>query len=899
MSVECWQDRIALLTYLQGPEDPHASLHRPIYPYTMQDDLLHEAQTREYLALHMQSEMLHVIVLPEMGGRVFSVYDRIAGREMFYRNNVVKPAMVALRGAWISGGLEFNCFHRGHSHTTMAPVSCEMHEPGEGREGASITISNIDPVSRGRWAITISVRPDDPRLHQRVLLRSRMPGRQRYYFWANAALPATDDLQLVYPARKARFSREGIVDYPTWRGRDLSLYRNHPVANDIFTLDVDEDFFGCYYPEEDGGLAHLADRAHSTGKKFFTWGTADSGMIWEYLLTDEDGQYVELQSGRFMDQSIYEFMRPFQVMQWDEVWWPLHGIGGWTWASDEAVLDFRLHGTEASIAALTWRDHPDARIAVWAGGQVLCSEHADLAPDAPFRATVELGEAARAADELVVTIEAGGRELLRYLHPPAHSRLPSVLETGERERPEPTPEEEATASELHVRALDSELWGRRGDARRLWELALERDPALAGAHVGLGLLDHRQGRFDAAREHFERAVDLDRHDCEAVYCLAMTLVWLGEREEARSLLRRLVALGMCHEEAAGLLAWAGEDGGESAAAELDRPAVLRDEPEQWLEVASAYASAGALERAIELLRRGCAAQQRVDDHPLVHYTLAHYAEQTGDDAEAATERERAREANPGRCFPWRLEDLAILGEALERAPDDWLARYLLGTWLASRERTDEAMEQWLAVAEIERGFSPLLRNIGWGCWHWREDIEEAERYYRAAIELRPEEYRLYIELDSATEDAEVTAERRLELLRSAPEEIQDKWQVAARIAGVLVELERWDEALAEMQSHSFVPWEGARGMRRLWVAALLGRARELAEAGQFEDALAACWRALEYPRNIGVGRRAEPRGEAEIWREATRIAGQMGDEDARAEYEARADELDPPDAGHG
>ncbi|MBD3293341.1 MAG: DUF5107 domain-containing protein, partial [Armatimonadia bacterium] len=401
MSVRVWQDALRLKTYLQGPADPHPNFERQIYPYTMQDALTHEAREQAYRAVHLENEFLHVIVLPELGGRVFSVWDRVAKREVFYRNNVVKPAMVALRGAWISGGIEFNAFNRGHSHTTMAPVSVEIAEPGEDG-AASVTVSDIDLRSRARWAITIGLELGDPRLHQHVWLHNRMPWRQRYYFWANAALPATDDLQLVYPARRARFSREGIVDYPLWKDRDLSLYRNHPVANDIFTLDVREDFFGCYYPDADTGLVHLADRAESVGKKFFTWGTADDGMIWVDLLTDEDGQYVELQSGRFVDQNVYEYMRPFQRMDWHEVWWPVHGMGGWHWASDEVVLRFELaeDGTVA-LGAQAWRDHDGARVSISASGQVLWSMETDLAAHEPFTTQAAPGKEAFDADELV------------------------------------------------------------------------------------------------------------------------------------------------------------------------------------------------------------------------------------------------------------------------------------------------------------------------------------------------------------------------------------------------------------------------------------------------------------------------------------------------------------------
>lgn len=895
MSVATWTDTIALPTYIQGPADPHASFDRQIYPYTMQDDLTHQLREVEYEAVHLESDLLHVIILPQLGGRVFSAYDKVAGREMFYRNNVVKPALVALRGAWISGGIEFNFFHRGHSHTTMAPVSCEVHEEPDEEAGASVTVSNIDPISGGRWAITLGVRRGDPRLHQRVYLRNRMPYRQRYYFWANAALPATDDLQLVYPAHKARFSREGIVDYPIWRDRDLSLYRNHPVANDIFTLDVEEDFFGCYYPSQDAGLVHLADHAESVGKKFFTWGTADEGMIWVDLLTDADGQYVELQAGRFVDQNTYEFMRPFQVMQWDEIWWPLHGIGGWAWASNDAVLNFSASGKAIEIGALTWRPHDRATIALRAGESVLWSQTTRLAQDAPFTATAQIDRPVEDYPELVVTIEVGGRELLRYVHPPAHTKKPSVLETGERDRPEPAPEDEATAGDLHLRAVEHELHGRLSQARRLCELSIERDPFLARPHITLGLMDYRAALLEDAMKHFEEAAAIDRHDHEAAYYIAVTALALGDTRRATSILRRLVALGQWRAEAAALLARivGCETPAESPAAALDRPAILRDEPEQWLEVAGEYATSGCTERAAELLQEGIAAHDELASSPLVYYVLAHYLTALGRPGEAAAARAEARGLAPDGTFAWQLTHLRSLDEALQEQPDDWVALYLRGTLLGHLGRRDEAMDDWEAAAEIRGDYSPLLRNLAWGCWQWRGEYDRAEEYYRRAIELAPEQFRLYVELDRAMEDAGRSAGERVEMLQAAPDAVQAKWRIAARLVDALVAARGWDQALQLLRAHSFIPWEGARGMRQLWVAALLGQADELAAAGEHEAALQACEEALEYPRNIGVGRRAEPTDEAPILRKAAEIAQAMGDEEAAEQYRRRAEELAP------
>jgi tetratricopeptide (TPR) repeat protein len=788
MAVHCWQDSITLRTYLQGPPSPHACFDHSIYPYTMQDDLLDEAEDRDYVALHLESEFLHVIILPQLGGKVYSVWDKLAGREVFYRNSVVKPLLMALRGAWVCGGIEFNFFHYGHSQTTMSPVSFEMGQNGEEMgSGAWITVSNIDLSTRARWAVTLSVKPGDPRLYQRVWLRNRAPHRQRCYFWADAGLRGCDDLQLVYPHSRARMARAGVVDYPLWDGRDLSLYRNHPVHDHMFMLDSGEDFFGCYYPTEDVGLVHLADSAQSVGKKFFTWGTGDEPTVWEGLLSDGDGEHLEMQSGRFIDQTTYEFMHPFHTMQWEEVWWPLHGIGGWTWASDEAVIDFRLDGARAQVAAVTCMPHDSTRISIRAGETVVWSEITALAPDLPFKAVAELGDVALSADKLTVSLESAGRELLRYMHPPVHSQRPSVLETGERDPVDLVPEGEATAVDLHLRGVEQELKSNLANARRLYLLSLQRDPAFASAHCGLGVVEYRMGRFEEAREHFTRAVDLDGHDCQAKYYLALATLAAGDRGEALAMLRRLIASGMSSEEVSELLLWAGGTtvAQLSPAAVLDRPEILRDEPEQWLEVAAEYVATGSLERALGLLREGCSRVAAIDAHALVHYTLAHYLELAGDDQSAKCERQSARECDPAGCFAWRLEDISILRAAMSHDGTDWVAQYLLGNLMASLERRDEALEIWEAAAGIDDSFTPLLRNIGWAHWRWRNDLDRAQVWYRRAIEREPNEYRLYAELDAIMTRAECPAEERFGMLRSAPEELQVRRAMKVHLASVL------------------------------------------------------------------------------------------------------------------
>jgi len=76
------------------------------YPYNMQDHLSRTLEDRTYRALFLENEYLLVTCLPELGGRLHSVYDKTTNQEVFHKNNVIKPGMIAMRGAFISGGVE-------------------------------------------------------------------------------------------------------------------------------------------------------------------------------------------------------------------------------------------------------------------------------------------------------------------------------------------------------------------------------------------------------------------------------------------------------------------------------------------------------------------------------------------------------------------------------------------------------------------------------------------------------------------------------------------------------------------------------------------------------------------------------------------------------------------------
>lgn len=943
MSVRSWQSKLTLPTYPVGPDDPNPPFQRQdgswaIYPYPMRDDLLEGPPTpRDYTALHVENQYLHCIVLPELGGHLYSLYDKVCKREVFYRNQVVKYGLVSIRGAWISGGIEFN-FPTGHTYTTVDPVSWDLGED-KLEEMAWVAVGNICRLSRMEWWVRLSLTDGERRLHEQVFLQNRAPYRQRYWFWNNSAVPATEDLHLVYPARKARVGG-GIVDYPvTAEGVDVSWYVNHDHADDIFTLGVKEDFFGCHYTDADFGMINASVHQDVRGRKFFTWGTADDGMAWVDLLTDTDGQYVEIQSGRFETQSIWEFLKPYETTTWEEWWMPVHGMGGWVWANEHAALNFEVRSRKIRLGALTAFEVENVAVSLEAKGRIVWSQEIPAHPRKPFATEIPMppGCDARTDFSLVLTDTDQEAEIIRYDHPPAHTRQPKVAETGEDKLPPQKPEEDCGPEELCLRALDALRQLRRTEARRLYEKALSLDEGFSVAHLGLGLLDFQAGLYPSSREHLDKCLARDSGNAEAWMSLGATLHRLGDVEPALDALFEALRLQgpmgpatfalMKLQTLQGEAPFADEEADEYDDDDAvpvpdlmadnmfglgkflpDEPPALDVDPvelfaryargdvHKWLEAAFE----GDPEQAALIMTFAPIHCPQVGTYPMFCYCLAHWFEKLGGETQAQEAREVARKCPPDYCFPSRLEELEVLERAVQAEPTDWKAKYYLGNLLASLGRTSEAMIQWRSAAMIDDSFAVLQRNLGFGCLHWESDPAQAVEHYRQALARNPNDYRYYLDLAGIYEQHGAsppaplphalseaqgtgegsTAERveaQLALFRSAPEEIQSKWQIAGRIAELLSRLGRYEEALEILRAHRFFPWEGARSMRGVYVDCLVGRGEAAAAAGDHAAARADFEAATEYPRNLGVGKVARPQDARLFWL-AAREAAAVGDD---------------------
>src|SRR5271157_5487776 len=970
-TVQLSEGPLEIPTYALGTEDrnPAFPLVRghDIYPYTMLDDLTDQRESKTYHAVFLENEYLKVIVLPELGGRVYSVYDKVNGREAFYRNNVVKYGLVALRGAWISGGIEFN-FPDGHTVVTVSPVSWIKRRGLDG--SATVVVGDIDQVTSMHWEVALTLRPHQARLEQRVTLFNSTPTTNRYWFWANAAVPATDDMRFIYPIREAYPHQLFAVPYPLWNGVDYSWYKNIRQSTSLFGRQVHRDFFGAYYEKGDYGVVHVADFRQDPGKKIWSWGLADDGLICTNILSDHDGPYNEIQSGRYETQLNYEFMPPRRVESWTEYWYPVgHLGGGLVEATNDLALNERFppHAgpgePQFEIAISPAVMIPGVKVRLQSGSRLVREfGPALLQPLQPavFHVPVsELQTDSKAALEAHLAIEAESSEGTVLAHwsadDPVDGNRDFVPAAGA-----PRGQEKSvgkmTVEELFLHGVDQEKGGDDQAAQTTFEEVLRRDPGYVPALREQAWRRYRGGDFPGAENSIARALARSAFDPEVHYAagvvyrasgrwtLAQDAFWasihyggptaaalaqLGEisihdrrYSQAADLLRQALStnpddgvamadLGVAlrlegrryfealramkeAEQKMPLLPhvraerWRLEGSGPDAAraprSALSEPLFPGDSVQNYLEAAAWYRDLADLPSADAVLQAAIKELPPGALSPLVYYYLASDAWAEGDPKAGDAFAAKAATASSEKVFPHRLQDVRALADVIAHGRPDPAAQYELGNFLFARGRYDDAARFWLQALGGGLDLSVLERNLGVYAWRVRKSLREAADYYAKAIQLAPDDYRLYLDLDDIeTQMGDV--ERRAKLFAAAPASVLEKDTVRLRRARLAIDQKQYQQGLALLAGHNFKPWEGGQIVRQVYVRANLEEGRRLLAAKNFQGATASFRQATEYPANLGVGKPNSPHDEEAYYWLGVALEGSGARANARAAWQ--------------
>jgi tetratricopeptide (TPR) repeat protein len=541
-----------------------------VYPLPFFDRISDTPVEKAWDSVTIENEFVSLTVLPQIGGRIHLGTDKTNGYDFFYRQDIIKPALVGLAGPWCSGGVEFN-WPQHHRPSTFMPTEVFVEHDPEG--SMTVWMSEHDPMCRMKGMHGVCLHPGRSVVELKVRLYNRTPYVQTFLWWSNIAIRVHEAYRSFFPpdvhtvADHAKRATSAYplcqdhyygVDYgnrgrhgvpaderprhfvprssggsgPEYAPNDLSWYANIPVPTSYMCLGTNEDFLGGYDGYANAGLIHVADHHIAPGKKQWTWGNQEFGYAWDRNLTNTGGPYIELMAGIYTDnQPDFSFMGPGETKTFSQFLYPYQSIGVAQFANIEAALSVVAEEDKVHIGVAVTRPHEKACVTAWASGKVLQVFTGSIAPDRPFKTEVS------AKGPVLVTLQdETGLELARYenVAPVSSPVAPPATEPA-------MPEHVATSDELYLIGLHLDQYRHATrDAATYWREALRRDSGDVRCNNALGLWHFRRGEFEAALTHFDAAINRATHrnpnpyDGEPYYNRGLTLRFLGRDEDAEA-----------------------------------------------------------------------------------------------------------------------------------------------------------------------------------------------------------------------------------------------------------------------------------------------------------------------------------------------------------------------------
>ena len=897
-NVKVWERDVIKPTY-NVFEDPLPYFESRHYPYTKLNVFSPEQTYIQYGEVVMENDFLQLIFIPTIGARIFSAFNKTSGSHIFNYIDLIRPTLIAARGAWIAVGLEFNlCSFPSHTVDNFSPVDYTVRENCDG--SASVILGNLNLTNNIEYNVIVTLRPNSSRIETEIRTFNISLIPEKYYFWSNAAIPASYGLKIFYPGHQTNIGSFPIDE----NGVDLSLYRNYVRPTSLFILDSEEDFFAAYNYDYDMGVVHVADHNMVPGKKFFTWGISEDGLFWKDILSDRGVPYIEIQSGRFLTQGIVELANPLSFEPWTEYWYPIIGLNGLTFANENVAINVEKIGEEKiKVAVSPAVKYENARLEIsdLKRGVKVYEEIINLSPDVTL--VRELN--AKMEQPMLKIISSNGDEILSWDFRDYKTGLP---ETPSWEGEVEDWGWKSSVEELWLKGLDSFKREHFEIAKRFFQKSLEKDPDFSKSLTWLGLISYISGLYADAEAYLRKALRRNPYDEDARYYLCLALMALGRDHDAERNLWKLYnfaknrslafyLLGVLktrlnlYAEAEEMFRKSIVENGSNLRAFTMLSAVLRKQGkhrealevlekcyelmpldylvlaesyllssdktsektlfagyQKVLEASKEYIFAGLFDDAVKILKE--ALNRRVKN-PLIYYYLGYALKKMGRIEEARKCYENGEKEGIERVFPHRLMEIDILKDVVDTLQECQVAHYLMGNVLFYKGRWEEALREWKKALQNGLQNAILYRDIGLAYSILTNEWAKAIEAYEKAIELSPKNQMLYVELDDIYSRIGLFRER-IGLLEKAPAEARG-YALIARLCSAYVDVGEPDKALNILVNTFFEPSEGYYGFWEIYVDALLAKGLKMLKENEVKGALQYFIEATKYPRNLGVG----------------------------------------------
>ncbi len=882
-----------------------------VYPHPVCEGVADVKTDKEYNAVFLENDYILVMILPEIGGRIQRLYDKTNGYDAVYYNEVIKPALVGLAGPWISGGIEFN-WPQHHRPSTFDPVDYTIEENSDG--SVTVWVGETEKMFHTKGMAGFTVYPDKAYLEIRGQIYNPTDRPQTFLWWANPAVAVNDYTQSIFPPDvhavmdhgKRDVSKFPIADGVYYKvdyapGTDISRYKNIPVPTSYMAYHSDFDFIGNYDYKKQAGLLHISDHHVSPGKKQWTWGNGDFGKAWDRNLTDENGPYIELMTGMFTDnQPDFTFLKPYEEKSFVQYFMPYKSVGAVKNASLDAAINIEQKDNKILVIVYTPSGLEKAEINLYNDGKKIYSGELNMKTAGVFE--TELEAEGICFDSITANIKKDNKILLNYEHIKNAEPIPSPAKEI------PKPNEIDTNEKLFLAAVHLEQYRHATYSPEPYYIeGLRRDESDIRLNNGYGKYLYNKGRFEESIKYFKMAINSSTwknpnpYDCEPYYNLGLALKVTGKTDDAFDAFYKAVWDGNMQDKAFYQLACisAGKGEYEKALEYIDKSLIrglhnikartlktvllrllgrnseaitfanetrkidaldygclyelyrlreknleeltdaMRDDNHNYIELALSYIEAGLYKEADYIL----ALAENVDE-PMVHYYR--YA-LTGEKEEL----EKAESSSSLYCFPNRIEDIAVLKNAIKNGGE--YAAYYLGNLFYDKGRWEESIELWESCRD-KINIPTVYRNLSIAYYNKLNDVSRAKLAMEKAFEMDKSDARVFFELDQLYKVLNYSVSERLNNMNANAMLLEKRDDLYTEYITLLNMSGEYENAYNRIMNHNFHPWEGGEGkITSQYRVSLINMAKEDENK---EKSIELLKEALIYPYNLGEGKLA-------------------------------------------
>lgn len=885
-------------TYPFSDPDPVINPDNAYYPYFQFEGYTHKPEDKKWKVVELENDYVKVSIFPEIGGKIWGAVEKSKDNDFIYYNHAVKFRHVAMRGPWTSGGIEPNFGIIGHAPTSATPIDYTFRTNEDG--SVSCFIGALDLLTHSYWSVEINLPKDKGYFTTTTHWNNANPLNQPYYHWMNAGYKAGDDLDFYFPGQKYIGHPGDVQSWPVnGQGIELDKYANNNFGTykSYHVMGDYNDYYGAYWNKQQAGSVHYSPYDEKLGMKVWIWGLSRQGMIWEDLLTDKDGQYVELQSGRMFNQPATNSMltpfkhfgfEPYASDSWKEYWYPVNDTRGISKANQYGALNVvRENGyLKMYFCPMEQINEP---LKVVANGQEIYNKIISAPTLATWKDSFQLNDPAAS---LKITL---GNNLLVYSESSEDNHLSRPLNTPDN----------FDWNSIYGLYLKGQQWVNQkfyDRATRCFEQCLEKDPLYVPALNSMAELLYRKADYTKALELARQSMSINAYDPAANLVYGLTNAALGKSTDAkdgfsiaayspsfRSAAYTELAKAYAREQnwkqvghyasksiqnntenmdAYQLLAIANRKLGNKAEAKdyiekilysfplnhfmrfeafklsnspADRntfTSAIRNElpQETYLEMAGWYENINAYEEAAQLLELS-------PKNAIVAYRLAYILDKEGKDSRSILEE--ARQMSPALVSPFRKETLPAL-EWAAGIHKGWPESYYLGLNYWALGYKEKALGYFETCGD-EVGYAPFYLTRA----QLKQDeaqladlkkAEQIEKSWRTGSRLIN-----YYLSHNQNEEAYQCGTEYIHLF-------PQNYYLGLKYATSLLNKGMYKECVDYLKELQILPNEGATDGRTVYRDACLQMALEQIKAKNYDQALEAVEESKLWIENLGVGK---------------------------------------------